>query len=112
MPNGLADKVEAPSVPSTVDKPFLLSIDRAGLLGAQEVVERLETDASLGLSADEAAKRLERFGPNELAKKTQINPLKLFVNQFISTVVALLMVAAIVSEFAGEHLQAAGIALA
>lgn len=115
MPNGLADKFEQLDVPSTVsmpDKLFLLSIDRASLLPAEEVVESLKSDASLGLDPAEAAKRLERFGPNELGKKAQINPFRLFINQFLSTVVALLLVAAGVSAVSGEHFQSVGIALA
>ncbi|HNB21392.1 MAG TPA: HAD-IC family P-type ATPase, partial [Candidatus Melainabacteria bacterium] len=115
MPNGLADTaqhVDVANSASAPDKPFLLSIDRAALLTAEEVVGRLESDASLGLEPQEAVKRLERFGPNELGKKAQINPLQLFVNQFISTVVALLLVAAVVSFFSGENFQAIGIGLA
>lgn len=100
------------NTPALPKKPFLLSIDRASLLPAQEVAARLETDVALGLSSDEAASRLERFGTNELGKRVQVNPIRLFFNQFISTVVALLLVAAGVSEFAGEHMQAAGIAIA
>lgn len=115
MPNGLADKTEQVVVPSTVlmpDKPFLLSIDRASLLPAEEVVGSLKSDASLGLDPAEAVKRLEQFGPNELGKKAQINPFRLFLNQFLSTVVALLLVAAVVSALSGEHFQSVGIALA
>ncbi|HIA51495.1 MAG TPA: cation-transporting P-type ATPase [Candidatus Melainabacteria bacterium] len=115
MPNGVAEKgasMNETSVPVLPDKPFFLSIDRASLLPAKEVVERLESDASRGLTAEEVASRLARFGPNELGKKAQVNPVRLFINQFISTVVGLLIVAAIVSECAGEHLQAAGIAIA
>jgi Ca2+-transporting ATPase len=94
------------------EKPFLISIDRASLMPVEDVARSLETDRENGLTASEAAIRLERFGSNEMSKKAQVNPLQLLAAQFMSTVVILLLIAAVVSFAGGEHLQAAGIVLA
>lgn len=115
MTNGLADKPEKVKAPAAVlgsGDPFFLSIDRASLLSAEDVAGALETDLVGGLTAGEVEKRLQRFGPNELTKKAAVNPVKLFCAQFMSTVVLLLLAAALASLLGGEHLQAAGIATA
>lgn len=115
MTNGLAEKPEkvAPvSAGVTPEKPFFLSIDRASLLPTEEVAKMLETDIANGLTSGDVQDRLQRFGPNELSKKAAVNPLKLFGAQFMSTVVILLLVAAVASSLGGEHLQAVGIIVA
>lgn len=44
-------------------------------LPAHEIVLLLETDVAKGLASDEAARRLERFGPNLLSKiKRRLSP--------------------------------------
>jgi P-type Ca2+ transporter type 2C len=112
MPNEVADRMEAMGKSNVTDQAFLLSIDRASLIPISAVTERLETDISAGLSQEEAVKRLERFGSNELTKRKRINPLRLFATQFASTVVILLVVAAALSAIGKEYFQAAGIVLA
>ncbi|MCC7528196.1 MAG: cation-transporting P-type ATPase [Candidatus Melainabacteria bacterium] len=115
MTNGLAhmpEKVDAAVAVVAPQKPFFLSIDRASLLPAEDVAKMLETDIANGLEPAEVENRLKRFGPNELTKKAAVNPLQLFCAQFMSTVVILLVVAAIASALGGEHLQAAGITVA
>ncbi len=109
MTSGLADKPEkfdAAVQVSVPDQPFLLSIDRASLLSPDDVAKMLETDIVNGLQPAEVEKRLQTFGPNELSKKAAVNPLRLFLAQFMSTVVILLLVAAIASSLGGEQLQA------
>lgn len=42
---------------------------KAHTLSVDGVVKELETDVQRGLSSDEARRRLEEFGPNELMEK-------------------------------------------
>lgn len=55
---------------------------------------RLAADTKQGLSAAEAAKRLESFGPNAIVQTEQTPAWKLFLRQFKSPLVVLLVVAA------------------
>lgn len=52
---------------------------------------------SQGLAAGEAQRRLEEFGPNSIEVKREISALRIFVNQFKSLLVALLLAAALIS---------------
>ncbi|MBU3956694.1 HAD-IC family P-type ATPase [Patescibacteria group bacterium] len=52
-----------------------------------------------GLTSEEAQKRLEKFGPNELEKKKDFSSLKLFFSQFKSPLVYILVFAGIVTLF-------------
>jgi len=62
------------------------------------VIEGLQTDRN-GLSEEEAKRRLEQYGPNELQEKTKITPLQIFLDQFKSILVVILVVSAIVSAY-------------
>ncbi len=74
-------------------------------LPKEEVLRLLNTRVE-GLSEQEARERLRRFGPNELAKPKTTPAWKLFLDQFKSILVIILLVAATVSYFLGEHLDA------
>ena len=50
-----------------------------------------------GLSADEARRRLEQYGPNQLPKKRPPSWWQIFIRQFISPLIYILTIAAIVS---------------
>lgn len=54
---------------------------------AEQVSRELKVDAAVGLSDDEARARLERFGPNELAKEPGTPLWKLILEQFDDTLV-------------------------
>jgi len=60
-----------------------------------------------GLSEAEAALRLERDGPNELAAAPGVSPLRLFLRQFGNLLILILLVATGISYVLGEHLDAA-----
>ncbi len=62
-----------------------------------QVTRLLETDSADGLSRDEAAARLERDGPNILPQPAGDTPLKLFLRQFSSVLVIILLGAAALS---------------
>ena len=66
----------------------------------------LSVDSSNGLSSGEAAKRLQEHGNNILTSKKKIYPWKIFFRQFKNIIVILLVVAAGISFFLGEGVEA------
>ena len=64
---------------------------------AEEAVAALGSDARAGLSPDEARRRLERHGPNELAAQKAPPAWKKFLAQFVDPLVVLLLVATAIS---------------
>jgi Ca2+-transporting ATPase len=75
-------------------------------LSIQEVFEKHNTGKD-GLSKDEAKKRLEKFGPNELETKEQKSKIKMFLEQFKDVLVIILLVAALMSLFIQNYSDAA-----
>ncbi|HKD67936.1 MAG TPA: cation-translocating P-type ATPase [Candidatus Binataceae bacterium] len=74
-----------------------------------EVAVELGTSLKQGLSSSEAASRLERDGPNEIRKAKRESALGMFLRQFHSVVIWVLIAAAAVSIGLGERLD--GIAI-
>jgi Ca2+-transporting ATPase len=60
------------------------------------VFKELETSED-GLSSQEAERRLEQYGPNELVETGGISPLRMFLEQFTDPMVIILLVAIIIS---------------
>jgi Ca2+-transporting ATPase len=79
-------------------------------LKVEEVFQTLQSGHS-GLSQEEAKKRLEQFGPNELVKKERISPWMLFLEQFKSFLIIILLIAVVLSAFLGEVIDAILIAV-
>ena len=65
----------------------------------EEALEELETD-SIGLKEDEAERRLEKYGPNELLEKKRTSGLRIFLNQFRDIFVVMLLIATAIAFFA------------
>jgi hypothetical protein len=65
-----------------------------------------------GLTQQEAKTRLEKYGPNEFMEKEKISALKIFIDQFKSFLIIILLEATVVSAFVGEWLDAIVIACA
>ncbi len=59
-----------------------------------------------GLSPENAEKRLEEYGKNELEEKEKISVFKLFLSQFKSILILILIIASIVSALLGETIDA------
>jgi len=59
-----------------------------------------------GLTDHESTKRLDKYGKNKLTKKREFRALKIFINQFKSFLVALLVLAVGVSYYLGEIVDA------
>jgi len=70
-------------------------------LEASETITSLNSSAS-GLSQEEAQKRLEQFGPNELVEKEKISPWAIFLEQFKSVLIIILLIAVVLSAILGE----------
>ncbi len=66
------------------------------------VVAELGGDAAQGLSAEEAAARLSRVGPNALAEGRRRSLVAMFLRQFADFMILVLLAAALVSGFIGE----------
>ncbi len=71
-------------------------------LATHEVVLLLETDPQRGLPRDEAARRLQRFGPNVLPAIRAEGPLLRFVRQFMHPLIYVLLGAGVVTLVLGE----------
>lgn len=67
-----------------------------GALDAGDVAERLDVDVEQGLSDDEAVRRLDDVGPNRIERVPQDPAWRLFVDQFRSPLIVLLLAAAAV----------------
>ena len=79
-------------------------------LPADEVLDALDTDRSDGLTADDAAARLEEYGPNELGKDEPRGELEILLHQFTSPLIYILLVAFVVTILIDEYTDAAVIA--
>jgi Ca2+-transporting ATPase len=73
------------------------------------VAATLKADLSKGLSATDAAQRLEQYGRNATTAASRISPFIIFLNQLKSPVVYLLLVAAGLSFFFKEYADAIAI---
>src|SRR5690606_19020254 len=76
---------------------------------ADEVIRRLDTDASAGLTPDDAARRLEQFGINELTQAPREPWWRRLLRQFADLLIWILIGAALVSGALGEWLDAGAI---
>jgi len=79
-------------------------------LSVEETLKSLETSKE-GLSAEEASERLKRYGFNEIEDREKTTPLKIFVRQFTSFIIFILLAAIVVSLLIGEQLDALVIAV-
>ena len=75
------------------------------VMDIKEVLSSLGS-ALEGLTQQEAKTRLEKYGPNELTEKEKISALKIFIDQFKSFLIIILLAATVVSAFIGEWLDA------
>jgi Ca2+-transporting ATPase len=75
----------------------------------EDVTARLQTDLSNGLSADQAAHRLLEFGANILTAVQPISTWRLFLRQFASPLVLILLGACLVSLVLGDYLETGAI---
>lgn len=80
-------------------------------LPLSEVLQQLNTAAVTGLTQAEATRRLEQYGPNVLIEQGLKSPWKILLEQLTNVMTMILIVAAIISFFLGDLLDA-GVILA
>ena len=79
----------------------------------QQALEAQNASAE-GLSAQEARRRAEQYGPNKLSEGKKKSTLQVFLEQFKDLMVLILIIAAVISAFSGNverhhrHLRRAG----
>ena len=76
----------------------------------EAVLRELNVDTAHGLSDDEVARRREQYGSNELIERGGKHPLRILWQQFTSTMVLILIVAAVVSGLLGKTTETVAIA--
>ena len=102
-----------PSTPSTPSaRAAVRTAARADTWHAREagdIFRELGADPEHGLTPDEAARRLEQHGPNELAEAPRPGFWARLLRQFNNFIVIILIVAALVSALLGDWVEAAAI---
>ncbi len=77
-------------------------------LDAHEALRELDSTIH-GLNSDEAARRLEEFGPNELATGSRVSPWSILFEQFKNVLVIILLIATALSAVLGHGVEAIAI---
>jgi magnesium-transporting ATPase (P-type) len=75
-------------------------------LGAEDVLRALDSSRQ-GLAADEAARRLDKHGPNALPEPARRHPLLRFLAQFHNPLIYFLLAAAVAAGILGHTVDAA-----
>jgi Ca2+-transporting ATPase len=65
----------------------------------------LETDYARGLTGEQAAERLEKFGHNDIEEREKVSAAKLLLGQFEDPIVLIFIASAAMSAFLGETLD-------
>src|SRR5271157_6536702 len=86
--------------------PEIVNTSEVLSLSTDEFLNKLGTSTS-GLSVEEAAKRLEMYGTNEIARGKKRSGIVEFLLHFRSPVTLILIISAIISGFLGDPRDAA-----
>jgi|GEM_PF-3458614 len=78
-------------------------------VSSDEILQKLDTQLEKGLTNQEAEKRLQEYGPNQLEEGKRTTFLQMVLRQLNNFVVILLIVASIISVFLGEWVDASAI---
>ena len=73
---------------------------------ANIVLDELGTSPEEGLTPERAAQLIEEYGPNELVETAKKSPWLILWEQMTSIMVVILIIAAVISLFYGEELDA------
>ncbi|NPV09594.1 MAG: cation-translocating P-type ATPase [Anaerolineae bacterium] len=85
------------------------AVEQAHTHTVDAVLAALGSDANHGLGAQEAERRLEQYGPNELREAPRPGFWQLLLRQFKNFLVIILVVACLISLALGEYLDATAI---
>lgn len=77
-------------------------VERPWAVPAEAVAEALATDPAAGLTAEEVADRLRRFGPNDLVERGRKPAWRLLAEQFANTMILVLVAAGLVTAVIGD----------
>ena len=77
-------------------------------LSSEDSFKRLQSTPR-GLSAEEAARRLAEFGPNELQASGRVSPWTILLEQFKNVLIVILLLATALSAFLGHGVEAIAI---
>lgn len=80
-----------------------MSLEKWYARSAEDALTYWQTNPIEGLANKEAAKRLDKFGHNEVSEKEQITWWKRFLAQFQDFMVLVLLAATLISAFLGEY---------
>jgi Ca2+-transporting ATPase len=78
-------------------------------ISIEEISKQLSTSFHEGLSTQEADRRLEQYGANELVERAGKSPWKILLEQFTATMVVVLLIAGVISLVLGEYIDAGAI---
>ncbi|MDP3973450.1 MAG: calcium-translocating P-type ATPase, PMCA-type [Candidatus Daviesbacteria bacterium] len=82
-------------------------MEKAYLKSVEQTIQELQTDQQKGLTAQEAEKRLTKYGLNILQEEKGKSAFQIFFSQFRSFLIIILLIASSVSLILGETLDAA-----
>ncbi len=85
------------------------AVERPWALSSEEIIEGLEVSPEQGLSAHEARRRRQKYGPNTLREAKKKSLFTILVDQFESLMILLLVIAAAVALLFKEWIE--GIAI-
>ncbi len=86
----------------TRSKAPVKEVTRWYALSAEECLQKLEVEPTRGLSADEAGRRLEKYGPNELAEGKKESIFMAFLRQYRPLMQLVLVGAAVMAIVIGN----------
>ncbi len=75
-------------------------------LSYNDTIKELKSNSQTGLSPSEVKTRQNKYGENKLTEKEKINPFILFINQFKSFIIYILIFAVIISFISKEYTEA------
>ncbi|MFC1768547.1 calcium-translocating P-type ATPase, SERCA-type [Nanoarchaeota archaeon] len=75
-------------------------------LESSEVLKQLNSSLEKGLNQHEVDERIIKYGVNEIKEEKPVSPIQIFIRQFKSVVIWILIVATIISAFLKEYVDA------
>ena len=75
----------------------------------EEICHELKTDIQNGLTSTDAKQRLQKLGRNKLPEQKKISAFKIFINQFSSFIIWILIIAALIAGLLGEIIDSLAI---
>ena len=78
-------------------------------LETEEVIERLDVDPDAGLTTEEASRRFEEHGPNEIGGDEGTPWWRTLVDQFRNPLIYILIIAAVVTFLLGDYIDTGAI---